>query len=197
MTDGERLQKFDADFERLKKNREKVPLEQLRTRYADAYNALVAEVQAGADWYADAYINLLVGHFPRHPRDQAGNEWLDKRIAAIREQEAKPGGRVERYRAALLERLDMEEYRQLVWEIYNRLEVEAFDRYWQRHNRWVGEPGRRWIYNDITGMFWCGPDRRPDHWKEKGIFTGGCWISQDWGKQDTRYPPHIKEDPGQ
>lgn len=47
MTDGERLQKFDADFEKLKKNREKVPLEQLRTRYADAYNALVAEVQAG------------------------------------------------------------------------------------------------------------------------------------------------------
>ena len=47
MTDGERLQKFDADFQKLKKNREKVPLEQLQTRYADAYNALVAEVQAG------------------------------------------------------------------------------------------------------------------------------------------------------
>ena len=92
MTDGERLQKFDADFQKLKKNREKVPLEQLQTRYADAYNALVAEVQAGADWFADAYIKLLVGHFPRHPRDTAGNEWLDKRIAAIREQEAKPGG---------------------------------------------------------------------------------------------------------
>ena len=47
MTDGERLKKFDADFDRLKKNREKVPLEQLRTRYADAYNALVAEVEIG------------------------------------------------------------------------------------------------------------------------------------------------------
>ena len=73
MTDGERLRKFHAHFERLQTNREKVPLEQLRTRYADAYNALVAEVQAGADWFADAYIKLLVGHFPRHPKDAAGN----------------------------------------------------------------------------------------------------------------------------
>lgn len=191
MTDGERLRKFHADFAQLKKNREKVPLEQLRTRYAKAYNALVAEVESGAAWYADTYINLLVSHFPRHPRDQAGNEWLDKRLAAIRRQEAEPGRRVERYRAALLDRLNLEEYEQLVWEIYNRLEVEAFDPYWQRHNRRL-ESG--WIYNDITGMFWCDPDRRPDDWKERDIFTGGCWISQDWKKQDTRYPPHIKEE---
>ena len=84
MTDGERLKKFDADFDRLKKNREKVPLEQLRTRYADAYNALVAEVEAGAAWFADTYIKLLVDHFPRHQKDTAGNEWLDRRLAATR-----------------------------------------------------------------------------------------------------------------
>lgn len=189
MTDGERLQKFDADFEKLKKNREKVPLEELRTRYADAYNALVAEVQAGADWFADAYINLFISHFPLHPKDTAGNEWLDKRIAAIREQEAKPGGRVERYRAALLERLDRREYDQLVWEIYSRIEVEAFDPYWQRHNRWVGEPGRRWIYNDITKKFWW--PKTEDHPES------GCWINQDYTGHDSRFPPHIKEDPEQ
>ena len=187
MTDGERLKKFDADFDRLKKNREKVPLEQLRTRYADAYNALVAEVQAGADWYAAAYISLLVSHFPRHPKDAAGNEWLDRKIAAIRAEEEKPGGRVERYRAALLERLDLKEYEQLVWEIYNRLEVEAFDPYWQRHNRWIGPPDRRWIYNDITGKYW---------WPNKEQFptSGGCWINRDYTGHDTWFPPKIKED---
>ena len=190
MTDGERLRKFHADFERLQKNREKVPLEQLRTRYADAYNALVAEVQAGADWYAGAYISLLVGHFPRHPKDAAGNEWLDRKIAAIRAEEEKPGGRVERYRAALLERLDLKEYEQLVWEIYNRLEVEAFDRYWQRHNRWIGPPDRRWIYNDITRKYWW-----PN--KEKFPATGGCWINRNYTGHDTRFPPHIKEDTAQ
>ena len=186
MTDGERLRKFDADFEKLRKNREEVPLEQLQTRYADAYNALVAEVQAGADWYADTYINLLVSHFPRHPKDTAGNEWLDKRLAAIREQEAKPGGRVERYRAALLERLDRKAYEQLVWEMYNRLEVEAFDPYWQRHNRRVGESGHRWIYNDITRKFWWP--------KTEGYPTSECWINRDYTGHDSRFPPHIKED---
>ena len=114
MTDGERLQKFDADFARLKLNREKVPLEQLRTRYAKAYNATVAEVEAGAAWFADTYIKLLVDRFPRHPKDTAGNEWLDRRLAAIRAEEEKPGGRVERYRAALTPRpaVDLQRYNQ-------------------------------------------------------------------------------------
>lgn len=161
-------------------------LEQLRTRYAKAYNTTVAEVLAGADWFADTYIRLLVDHFPRHPRDTAGNRWLDRRIAAIQEQEAIPGGRVERYRAALLERLDMEEYRQLVWEIYNRLETEAFAPYWQRHNRWVGPPDRRWIYNDITRKYWWP--------KTEGYPASGCWINHDYTGHDTRFPPHIKED---
>ena len=189
MTDGERLQKFDADFARLKLNREKVPLEQLRTRYAKAYNATVAEVEAGAAWFADTYIKLLVDHSPRHQKDTAGNEWLDRRLAAIRAEEEKPGGRVERYRAALIDRLDMEEYRQLVWEIYNRLEVEAFDRYWQRHNRWIGPPDRRWIYNDIIKKFW---------WPKKEKYpASGCWINQDYTGHDTRFPPHIKENTAQ
>lgn len=185
MTDGERLKKFDADFDRLKKNREKVPLEQLRTRYADAYNALVAEVEAGAAWFADTYIKLLVDHFPRHQKDTAGNEWLDRRLAAIRAEEEKPGGRVERYRAALIDRLDMEEYRQLVWEIYNRLEVEAFDPYWQRHNRWTGKPGNRWIYNDIFKKFWHPPCEK---------YPSGGWINSDYTGWDGRFPPNIGED---
>lgn len=187
MTDGERLQKFWTDFAQLQRNREKVPLDQLRTRYAKAYNALVAEVQAGADWYADTYIKTLVSHFPRHPDDHAGNERLDKRLAAIRAEEEKPGGRVERYRAALLERLNQPEFEQLVWEIYNRLEQEAFNPYWQRHNRWVGKPGNRWIYNDITGKYWFGPDRR-------GAGKPGYWINQDYTGEDMRFPPQIKED---
>ncbi len=194
MDDGERLKKFYADFERLQHNREKVPLEQLQTRYAKAYNALVAEVRDGADWYAATYINLLVGHFPIHPKDAAGKDWLWNKAKAIIEDERKPGGRFERYRAALLDRLDRKEYEQLVWEIFDRVEREAFDPYWQRHNRWVGEPGKRWIYNDIYKMYWCPPERRPDSWKEKGYFKDGCWISADWAKQKFNYPPHIKEE---
>lgn len=187
MTEVERLRKFYDDFARLQQNREKVPLEQLRTRYVKAYNALVAEVQAGADWYAATYINLLVGHFPIHPQDAAGKDWLWKKLNAILEEERRPGGRFELYRAALMERLDRPAFEQLVWEIYNRLEVEAFDPYWQRHNKWVGEPGKRWIYNDITRKFWLGPERR-------GEGKPGFWINSDYTGEDSRFPPHIKEE---
>jgi len=87
----------------------------------------------------------------------------------------------------LLERLDRKEYEQLVWEIYNRLEVEAYDPYWQRHNKWVGEPGNRWIYNDITRKFWLGPERRAEG-------KPGFWINSDYTGEDGRFPPHIKEE---
>ena len=182
----ERLRKFDADFARLKRNREQVSLEQLRTRYAKAYNALASEVQAGADWYADTYIKYLVDQLPRHPEDTAGNEWLTKRISAIRAEEEKPGGRVERYRAALLDRLDKAEFEQLVWEIYDRIEREAFDPYWQRHNRWTGSPGWRFVYNDIWKKFWMPPSKRN---------PSGGWAYSDYSGWDSRFPPHIKENP--
>lgn len=79
MTDGERFEKFHADFEKLKRNREKVPLSQLQTRYARGYNALLKDVRDGADWFADAYIKSC--GFPRHPDDKTGNEWIDKKDA--------------------------------------------------------------------------------------------------------------------
>lgn len=184
MTDREGLDKLDADFKKLQHNREKVPLDQLQTRYAKAYNALVADLQADADWYAARYLEVLA--FPRHPEDKAGNEWLDRRIAAILEEERRPGGRVELYRAALVDNLDRQDFEQLVWEIYDRLEREAFDPYWQRHCRWTGEPGKRWIYNDIFKKFWLPPCER---------YPGGGWINSDYTGWDGRFPPNIGGNP--
>ncbi len=186
MTDREGLDKLDADFKKLQHNREKIPLEQLRTRYAKAYNTLIAELQADADWFAARYLEVLA--FPRHPEDKEGNAWVEKRIAAIMKEERQLGGRVERYRAALTENLDRPAFEQLVWEIYDRLLREAFDPYWQCHCRWVGEPGNRWIYNDIFKKFWYRPERR-------GGGKAGFWINQDYTGEDSRFPPNIGEDP--
>ncbi len=183
MTDGERLQKFNADFAQLQRNREKVPLDQLQTRYSKAYNALVTEVTTGADWFADTHNQLLVGTFPRRSDDHAGNEWLDRKIAAILEEERRPGGLVERYRAALLDHLDRGEYERLVYQRYDRLLRDAFDPYWQRHCFWTGPPGNRWIYNDIIRKFWQA--------KDKTNPTDGCWINSDYTGQDPRFPPNI------
>lgn len=124
MTKVKRLRKFRADFAQLQRNREKVPLEQLQTRYAQAYNALVAEVKAGGDWYADTYIKTL--------------------------------------------------------------EREAFSPYWNRHNRWTGEPGNRWIYNDIIKRFWVPPGK-VERWPR------GAWIDSEYKIYTSNWPPQIKE----
>lgn len=182
-TDGQRLKRFHADFEKLRHNREKVPLQQLQTKYARSYNTLVAEVIDGADWFFRKYMETLA--FPTHPQDTAGNEWLAKQISAITAEERNPGGLVERYRAALVDRLDMDEYENLVWQSYDRRLREAFDPYWQRHCRWVGEPGNRWIYNDIFKKFWLSPC--------EGYPAGG-WINNDYSGWDGRFPPHLKEE---
>lgn len=177
---AERLAQFDKAFQKLKANREKVPLEELQgPKFRGPYNRLVREVTDGADWYADAYLKCL--EFPRHPRDTAGNEWLDKRIAAILEDEKKPGGLVERYRAALIERLDKAEYEDLVWRRYDRLLREAFDPYWQRHCIRL-ESG--WVYNDIFKKFWYDP----------GDGTAPGWINSDYSGWDGRYPPKIQQE---
>ncbi len=183
MTDSELITKFEEAFKRLKRNRENVPIEQLRTRYAGPYKALLAKVTEGADWFADRYIQELA--FPRHPEDAEGNAWLDERIADILQDEKRPGGRVARYRAALTDRLDGYEYYQIVWEIYDRLCREAFAPYWQKHCRRL-ENGV--IYSDIFNKIWWP--------KSEGAPGNGCWINKDRTGHDCRYPPHPENERG-
>lgn len=180
------IQAFEQAFQKLKSNREKVPLEQLTTRYAKAYTALVDEVKAGAEWFTGCYIKTLSDSWPLSEKDTAGNEWLQKKQAAILQRERQPGGLYDQQIAALVDQLDIDRYYDLVWQLYNRLEIEAFDPYWQRHNYWVGNPGHRWVYNDIIKQFWYPPGKN-DHWPD------GCWINSQYQVYSTNYPPHIAE----
>lgn len=84
--------------------------------------------------------------------------------------------------------LDREEFEQLVFERYARCEQEAFDPYWQRHNRWTGETRNRWIYNDIIRRFWLPPGRNPD-------FPNGAWIDSSYQVYTSSWPPDIGADP--
>lgn len=180
-TDAQRLARFHADFEKLKHNREKVPLQQLTTRYARSYNTLVAEVMDGAVWFYRKCVELEED-FPTHPEDKAGNEWLARCLTAIGEDERKPGGLIDQFRAALIDRLDMDAYHDLVNETYEpRLRV--FNRYWSRHCMHL-ESG--WIYNRILKKFW---------WPQtKGCPGSGCWINSDYSGRDYRFPPQLKEE---
>lgn len=179
--DGHRHKRFHTDFEKLRKNRENVPLQQLQTKYARSYNTLVAEVIDGADWFYRKY-NAEAADFPTYPQDEAGNKWLKDMIAAIEADEKKPGGLVEQFHAALIERLDIEEYYNLITQSYER-RLQAFSRYWQRHCKRL-ESG--WIYNRIFKKFWWP--------KTEGYPESGCWINSDYSGKDYRYPPQLKEE---
>ena len=174
-----RLQEFKSKFSTLVRNREKVPLPELRSRCAKAYNALVAEVVSGADWYAGAILQLR--RFPTHPTDFEGNNHLMNQLALMDAQDAAPGGAIERYRAALIDRLSMDAFREIAWERYGRRLQEAFNPYWQRH---CFRLDSGWIYNDIFQKFWLP--------SESG--KSGGWINSDYSGWDGRFPPQMKED---
>ena len=179
-SDDHRYKRFYSDFKKLCINREKVPLRQLQTKYARSYNTLMAEVEDGADWFFRKYMETLA--FPTHPNDTAGNEWLAKRIAAIEADEKKPGGLVQRYRAALIEHLNMAEFESLVDQAYVHRLHSAFAPYWQRHCRRLASG---WIYNDIFKKYW---------WPQtEGCPESGCWINSGYSGKDYRYPPQMRE----
>lgn len=180
---GAYMKEFEANFSRLKSNREKIPLEQLTTKYAKAYNKLVADIEAYAEWFAGEYIKALA--IRRHPKDGAGNAWLQKKVASILEEERKPGGLYQQLRDALIEDLDQEKFRDRVWRIHDRLMREAYDPYQQRFNKWIGKPGNRWIYNYLFGWFWNPDTERYGH---------PYWMDRDWNFMSDDYPPKIGPD---
>ncbi|MCI8414949.1 MAG: hypothetical protein HFF00_04895 [Ruminiclostridium sp.] len=183
-TDIQRLTRFYADFEKLVHNREKVSIQQLTTQYARSYNTLVAEVMDGAVWFHRKYLEVFA--FPTHPKDEAGNKWLAQKIASIDAEEKQIGRLTEQFRAALIDRLDMDKYENLVYFSYERRRLDIFDPYWQRHNKWVGPPERRLVYNDIFNKYWWPKTQEhPD---------SGCWVNSDYSGRDYRFPPQLKEE---
>lgn len=181
MTTDERFKKFDADFGKLKRNRENIPLDRLTTRYTKAYNALLADLEEFAEWFTGEYIKTLA--IPQHPKDEAGNAWLQKKVDAILAEERKPGGLYQQLRDALIDDLDREKFEDRVWRIHDRLMREAYDPYQQRFNKWVGQPDKRWIYNSLFDAFWKEDLQSGD---------GGYWIDMNHNYKMEGYRPQIK-----
>lgn len=182
MTDAERDKKFRADFGLLLRNRTQAPLELLQTKYAKGYNRLVSEVEEGADWFFNWFLkHYAFQKFPRHPLDTEGNAWLEKRMQGILLDENRPGGRREKYIAALIDHLNMDEYEQIVWEVLDRMEQEAYYPYWMRHCYRRG--GRIW--SDIFYCWW-----KPRQEGDPG-HGAGYWEDGDRKFFSSDYPPRA------
>lgn len=181
METGAYMKEFQVNFAKLKNNRQNIPLGQLTTRYAKAYNGLVKWIEEYAEWFTEMYITTLA--LPEHPNDHAGNEWLHRKIERIKEDERKPGGLYQQIRDALIVDLDEETFELKVYRLFERLVKEAWDPYQQRFNKWVGKPDNRWIYNSLFDAFWkVDPE----------VTEGGYWIDKDWNHKGFGYPPRIR-----
>ncbi|MBR4544915.1 MAG: hypothetical protein IKO14_02900 [Oscillibacter sp.] len=144
-------EKFEADFGSLQRNREKLSVETLQTKYAKSYNRLITDLKAGVDTLLDYHIQtFVVNGLPTHPLDRDGLERFVKRTNGIIREETAPGRLLEQAKAALIDGLDMEKCWELVYRIYERIEQEAFYPYWMRHC--FRRNGR--VYNDIIDKWW-------------------------------------------
>lgn len=181
MTEKEHLAKFDADFQKLKHNREKVPLDELRTRYAKSYEALLDDVRANAEWWIDTYIRTV--GFTVAKDDDAAVAALRKRIETILEEERRPGRLFSQAYAALIDQLDEEAFRQKAWEIYHTLDTDAYDAYFQRFNQYPADGSR--IFNSLIDGFWEPAPSRYDH---------PCWVDKNGLYRSADHPPIERKD---
>lgn len=188
MTDTEWIAKLDADFGKLQRNRQQVPLEKLETTYAKSYKALIGRLTEAADWFADRYLQTLMEHWPRHPKDTAGNEWLEQKVAAIIEEENQAGGLRDKWRLALWPTSTGRNSSSWSSSDTPGASRKPSTPTGQRHNRWTGETRNRWIYNDIIRRFWLPPGRNPD-------FPNGAWIDSSYQVYTSSWPPDIGADP--
>ena len=183
-SDEEMAAAFTADFEKLKKNRENVPAELLRTKYADAYKDLCQSVEQEARWFMGAYLGALA--LPEHPKDTAGVAWARRKIDAILKEEALPGGLIYSAISTLILDLDYRGFIDKTYRLWTRMKTEIWMPYQRRYNKWVTYKGRRVIWSSLFQAFWHPID---------DALEGGIWIGLGGTVVDRLYPPDIGPDP--
>lgn len=127
------MQRFLADYERLRKNRLAMPALKLQREYGRAYGELLRAVVQGADWYAGMYIRGLLETFPTDPGDPAGYAALSGQVRGIIRAETAPGGLRDQWRGALTDYLNFDRFQECVAGLYQRIESEALLPYWRGH----------------------------------------------------------------
>lgn len=161
----ERLAKFEADFQRLKANREKIPIEVLITRYNRTYNALCDAVRDEGDWYLRTHVLALTEDYPQIP-DEAENLALIEKISGIVRREMGPGGLRDTAQSALVGSLDLQAFYKVCQDLYTRVETEAFLPFFRRYCK---PAAGGWTYNSLINCYWRRSDKVPD----------GAWVRKN------------------
>lgn len=152
-----RTEKLEVLLEKLRRNKEKVPLEVLKTRYKTAYEELIGNIKVEAM----AVLKPVETQLPEWLRDcrikTAGLEELAGTFNEVYE----AGGYARKIGAALFKRYSLQEAEQIAQEV-NRKFSEEIIKIFHRHTclyaagpSWDSDnPRQPLIYNDFVDKFW-------------------------------------------
>ena len=121
-------QKFIEKLRIYRKNKENVPLEELRTKYAKGYKKLISDLH---EMSAEILGEFVIGGMKILPEDQpkVGGEII-KAVSAIVE-ERKQAGVMDRIEKAIFQNYDAEEMLNIAArEIWNPAWYQVYDPYW-------------------------------------------------------------------
>lgn len=151
------ITELKTKVEQLKKNREKVALEVLKTKYKKPYEELLHSIKTLAEKILlDRSVKELVVRM-----DDEGNKLIEQINQTIAD-EARPGGIMKRISQALYKEYDVEKFETIVEEMRIRL-WNLWIPYWQKHcclyvtaENWEEPYPPPKIYNELTKEFQNG-----------------------------------------
>lgn len=156
------------DFERLKKNRENVPLEVLKTKYKKGYENLKHKIAQELKKYVNDLTALGIYDLGDDVTPKIWQSWENK-IQEIMNQEA-AAGLSKQLGHAVFGNLDLREFEELViGRITLRVKYEVYAPYWLKHCK---ENATGEIENDLIGMKW---DSKNNIWTGKSPDGGSCF----------------------
>ena len=164
----EQAEKLAADLEKLRKNKERIPLDVLKTRYKTAYEQLTGDIKAEAV----AVLKPIATRPPEWLKDCRIKAAYIEEIAAAFNSMYEAGSYAKKIGAALYKRYSLQEAEQIAREIngkylqeLTRIFHEKTCLYTTAENWDPDNPVTPRIYNDLADKFW----------KEET----GEWITED------------------
>ncbi|MFR5517274.1 MAG: hypothetical protein ACLTIW_09770 [Blautia sp.] len=137
-----------GDIKKLRKNKENVPIEILKTKYAEPYNELLEKIRRETEKILFQFI--FGGILMRKDEPEERDAFLRKAQAIIDEEKA--AGTFREIARAVFEEYDADKALDIAAEkLHPRIWLEAYPEYWLKHC--IIENDRP-IWNDLIQMRW-------------------------------------------
>lgn len=154
-------------IEKLRKNREKIPQDILKTRYATAYRKLLADIQ---DMVQELIKRICIQSLPFHAKDIEEKEQFLKAIQELIEADIS-GEILTKIGHAIFKEYNLTKALEIAELISNRICKDIYGNYWLSNCH--EHDGK--IHNDLIDMDWDDEN--------------GLWVNSDVGSVSLMLPP--------